>query len=70
MEDVYKNIRARRKELRMTQRELADKCGYKDHTTINAIEHGKIDISLSRLRQIADVLDVSVHELLGLKEEQ
>lgn len=70
MDIVYENIRRRRKDLHMTQSELADRCGYKDHTTINAIEHGKIDISLARLKQIAKVLDVSVVELLGLNEEE
>lgn len=68
MDIVYENIRARRKELHLTQKELADKCGYSDHTTINAIEHGKIDISLKRLQQIAIALDTTVAELMGLED--
>lgn len=69
MDIVYENIRRRRKELKMTQSELAEKCGYKDHTTINAIEHGKIDISIGRLKQIARVLNISPIELLGLEDK-
>ncbi len=69
MDIVYENIRNRRKELHITQRELASMCGYKDHTTINAIEHGKVDISLGRLKQIAEALDTSVDALMGLEEQ-
>lgn len=69
MDIVYENIRNRRIELKMTQSELAEKCGYKDHTTINAIEHGKIDISIGRLKQIARVLNISPIELLGLEDK-
>lgn len=69
MDIVYENIRKRRKELHMTQRELAYRCGYKDHTTINAIEHGKIDISLGRLKQIAEILDISLPVIMGLEDD-
>lgn len=69
MEIVYENIRKRRKEIKMTQAELADRCGYKDHTTINAIEHGKIDISLGRLKQIATALGTTPRILLGWGDE-
>lgn len=68
MHEVYINIKKRRKALGMTQAELAEKCGYKDHTTINAIEHGKVDCSLDRLLQIASVLDIDLAVLLGYKE--
>lgn len=69
MDIVYENIKKRRKELRMTQKELSEKCGYKDHTTINAIEHGKVDLSLGRLKQIALALDTTIGKLLDLEEE-
>lgn len=69
MDIVYENIKKRRKELHMTQKQLADKCGYKDHTTINAIEHGRTDLTLRRLRQIAFALDTSLAKLMGLEDE-
>lgn len=64
MDRVYENIRKRRKELHMTQKELADKCGYTDHTTINKMEKGLVDITLGRLRQIAAALDTTPFELM------
>lgn len=65
MEKVYANIKARRLELGMTQAELAAKCGYSDHTTINRIEKGKHDITISKLKQIASALDTTPLDLLG-----
>lgn len=69
MDVVYVNIKKRRKDLHMTQMELAEKCGYKDHTTINAIEHGRTDITLKRLHQIAAALDTTVAALFGLEDQ-
>ena len=69
MDSLYVNIRNRRKELGMSQVELAMRCGYKDHTTINKIEAGKVDISVGRLKQIAQILDISVVRLMGLEDE-
>lgn len=64
MDRVYINIRKRRKELHMTQKELADKCGYTDHTTINKMENGLVDVTLGRLKQIAEALGTTVIDLL------
>ena len=64
MDELYMNIRSRRIELGMTQKELADKCGYKDHTTINKIEKGQVDITFERLKQIATALDTTVINLI------
>lgn len=68
MNQVYVRIKQRRQEIGMTQKELAEKCGYKDHTTINKIEHGLVDLTLGRLRQIADILEVDLSWLI-LEEE-
>ena len=65
MEKVYENIKNRRLELNMTQAELAKKCGYKDHTTINKIEKGHVDISIGKLKQIAKALEIRPLYLLG-----
>ena len=64
MDELYRNIRKRRIELGMTQKELAAKCGYKDHTTINKIENGQVDITFNRLEQIAAALGTSVVVLI------
>ena len=64
MDELYMNIRKRRKEIGMTQKELAAKCGYTDHTTINKIENGSVDITFKRLEQIALALDTTVIALI------
>ena len=64
MDELYRNIRKRRLEIGMTQKELAEKCGYKDHTTINQIENGLVDITFGRLEQIASALGTSVIVLI------
>lgn len=64
MDELYRNIRKRRLEIGMTQKELAEKCGYKDHTTINKIENGLVDITFNRLEQIAAALGTSVVVLI------
>ena len=62
------NIATRRKELGMTQMELAEKV----HVTNKAVskwENGKIFPDLSLVESIASALDITVTELLGLEEE-
>lgn len=65
---VGKRIKERRSELKISQRELASKLGYSDHTTVTRIEADKVDLSQSRLKQFAMVLDVSVGYLMGWEE--
>ena len=64
MDELYRNIKKRRRELHSTQKELAEKCGYTDHTTINKIENGKVDVTFERLKQIAAALETSVVNLI------
>ena len=65
---IGKRIKERRSELKISQRELASKLGYSDHTTVTRIEADKVDLSQSRLKQFATVLDVSVGYLMGWEE--
>lgn len=65
---IGKRIKDRRTELKISQRELAAKLGYSDHTTVTRIEADKVDLSQSRLKQFASVLDVSVGYLMGWEE--
>lgn len=50
-------LRERRKELGMTQKELAEKIG-RERTYINRIEHGETDLQLSSFIRIADALGI------------
>lgn len=65
--ELYKNIRARRIALKMTQQELAQKMGYKSTSTIAKIESGENDIPQARLVAFAAALNTTPAELLGLK---
>lgn len=66
---IGEKIKLRRKELRWSQRDLAEKMGY-NHSTITRIETGKIDIPQSRILQFAEVLHTDVSYLMDWKEEQ
>jgi len=60
---VGKNIRKRRKELGMSQEELAHKAKM-DPKSIVHIEAGKRNPTLKTIKKIAGTLSISVEELL------
>lgn len=62
-------IKARRQELKMSQREMAALLGYTDHTTLTRIEAGKIDLPQSRIVKIAEVLRVTPGYIMGWEQE-
>lgn len=70
MVTIGERIKARRNELQWSQRELSDRMGYQNHSTITKIEAGKVDIPQSRIVQFAEVLNVSVAHLMGWEEDQ
>ena len=53
----------------MSQRELAAKVGYKDNSTIAKMEKGLVDITIGRLKQIADALNTTPAKLMGWEED-
>ena len=53
-------LRDRRKEIGMTQKELADIVG-RNRTYINRIEKGETDLQLSSFLRIADALGIKIH---------
>lgn len=67
--NIGEKIKLRRKELRWSQRDLAERMGY-NHSTITRIETGKIDIPQSRIVQFADVLHTDVAYLMDRQEDQ
>ena len=70
MLEIGKNIMARRKELGMTQEELAKKMGYKSKSTINKIENGTNDIPQSKIVKFAEVLKTTPAYLMGWEKVQ
>lgn len=67
---IGERIKARRVSLGWSQRELAEKMGYKNHSVVARVESGKVDLPQSRLDQFAKVLGVSHGYLLGLISEE
>lgn len=68
--NIGEKIKQRRIELGWSQRDLASRMKYSNHSTIGKIETGKVDIPQSRIVQFADVLGVTVAYLMDWEEEQ
>lgn len=51
-----------------TPEEVAEKLGISTHAYAK-IERGETDVNLSRLQQIAEVMDISLSQLFGLDEK-
>lgn len=66
---LYQNIRDRRKDLGMSQDELARKVGYTSRSTIARVEKGEIDLSRSKIIAFADALKTTPMELMGWAED-
>lgn len=56
LKTIHKNIKSRRKELKMTQSDLAKKLGYADKSMIAKIEAGLVDLPQSRIEAFAAAL--------------
>lgn len=70
MSTVGNKILQRRKELNLTQEELAKRMGYKSKSTINKIEMGINDIPQSKIARFAEVLVTTPSYLMGWDEEE
>lgn len=66
MSEFAKNIRKYRKQKNYTQVELAKKLNY-GYTAIANYESGRNEPSFDSLIKLAEVLDVTADELLGVK---
>jgi len=64
-QDIGKRIRARRKELQMTQEQLANETGMSP-SFIGHIERGTRRVSLDTLTEISRVLDMQPAELISV----
>lgn len=66
---IGEKIKKRRLELDWSLRDLSDRMGYANHSTIARIESGKVDLPQSRIVQFAEVLNTSVSDLMDWEEE-
>lgn len=67
---IGEKIKQRRTELKMSQRELAAKMGYAHHSTLARIESGKVDVSQTKIKQFAEVLETDIAYLMDWKKVQ
>ena len=70
LSNMGEKIKNRRIELKITQEELSELTGYSDRSSITKIEKGKVDLTLSKLKEFAKVLKVSPEYLMGYKENE
>ncbi|WP_051354397.1 helix-turn-helix domain-containing protein [Leptotrichia trevisanii] len=70
LSNLGEKIKNRRIELKITQEELSKLTGYSDRSSITKIEKGKVDLTLSKLKEFAKVLKVSPEYLMGYKESE
>ena len=70
MEQVGKRIADRRRELGLTQEELASRLGYKSKASVNKIELGLRIIPAAMVAQFAKALHISPGYLMGWEEDE
>ena len=61
---LAQNIRYLRKSRSLSQEELSNKLGYRSYTTIQKWEMGASEPSISMLRTIADLFQVSINDIV------
>lgn len=65
MSTIGSRIRQRRDELGLSQDELAKKLGYKSRSSINKIELDQRNLTQSKIKAIADALDITPAYIMG-----
>lgn len=70
MSTIGENIGKRRKELGMTQEELAERLGYKSKSSINKIEAGINDLPQKKIVDFAKALNTTPATLMGWVAEE
>ena len=66
--NIYERIKTLREEKGITQDELATKLGYTSRSSIAKIESGKTDISQSKVKEIAEILNTTTSYLMDGNE--
>ncbi len=68
METIYKKIKRLRREIGLSQEDLAEKTGYTSRSSIAKIEAGEVDLPQSKIQLFAEALKTTPQFLLGLEE--
>lgn len=67
---IGEKIKERRLELGWSLRELSDRMGYANHSTIARIESGAVDLPQSKIAKFAEVMGTSVAYLMDWEKVQ
>lgn len=70
MPTIGKLIATRRKELGLSQDDLAKKMGYATRSAINKIESGVNDVPTRNVIKFAQALDTTVQYLMGMEDKE
>ena len=63
-------IKALRENKGLTQKELAERAGYTDRSSVAKIEKGQVDLSQKRIAAFAEALNVAPAALMGLDQPE
>ena len=63
-------VKLKREELNLSQEELAEKMNYKSKTSIHKIEVGITDLPLSKVKELAAVLNTTPAYLMGWEDKK
>lgn len=66
LRQLAERIKMRRKEMGMTQEELAEKLGT-NHTFVTRMERGTQDSRITSLLKVADALKIGIEELVRIR---
>ena len=67
---IADRIRIKREELSLTQEELSKRCGYSTKSSITKIEKSGNDITLKKIKRVAEALGVTPSYLMGWEDEK
>lgn len=67
---IGEKVKLKREELNFSQEELAEKMGYKSKTSIHKIEVGITDLPLSKVKELASVLNTTPAYLMGWEDKK
>lgn len=65
LKTIGENIRKHRKDKGLSQEELANRCDM-DRTYLSDIENAKYNVTLKKLCEIANILEVKIVEMLAV----
>ena len=69
MSELSTRLHLRRKELGLSQEELAQRMGYRSKSSITKLEKGINDLPQSKVEELAAALETTPAYLLGLDEQ-